>query len=106
MQHELMSSLAENFFELIPGNNALIDGDGCIVLVNQAWRHFGDANQLDDPLYCVGTNYLEICDRAAAIDATAATVVRKSRWITPVKRRPAGAGFPCRRGRSRSLAGA
>ncbi|MFZ1426727.1 MAG: ATP-binding protein [Geminicoccaceae bacterium] len=44
------------------------------MLVNRSWSCFGTANQLRDPLFCVGANYLEICDRAAASDATAAAV--------------------------------
>jgi diguanylate cyclase (GGDEF)-like protein/PAS domain S-box-containing protein len=45
----------------------VLDQSGTIVAVNQAWREFYDQNGPDSrdfPNYGVGTNYLEVCDRA------------------------------------------
>ncbi|MFZ1429521.1 MAG: ATP-binding protein [Geminicoccaceae bacterium] len=71
----------QDLFDAIPGNNALLDAEGRIVLVNQAWRCFAADNQLPDPLYYIGTSYLEVCDRAARTDVTAAAVAAGLRAI-------------------------
>ena len=58
-----------------PGNVALLDDAGVVVLVNQAWREFGAANGQHDPLCCVGMNYFAICEHAAAVDPRGARAV-------------------------------
>ncbi|MEO8605849.1 MAG: PAS domain S-box protein [bacterium] len=50
--------------DALPANIALLDAAGSIVTVNQAWKRFADAHLLNDPSFGVGTNYLEVCDRA------------------------------------------
>ncbi len=46
---------------------AILDDTGTIIAVNEAWRQFADANDLNDPTYGVGTNYLDVCDNAAGL---------------------------------------
>jgi diguanylate cyclase (GGDEF)-like protein/PAS domain S-box-containing protein len=48
----------------LPAHIALLDSGGSIVSVNEAWKHFGIENALHYPGHAVGTNYLDICDRA------------------------------------------
>jgi PAS domain S-box-containing protein len=48
----------------LPANIALVDAEGVIVSVNEAWRRFGAANALAGANFCVGDNYLTVCDRA------------------------------------------
>lgn len=43
---------------------AILDAEGNIVQVNQSWRSFGVSNQLKDPNFCLGINYLQVCDAA------------------------------------------
>jgi two-component sensor histidine kinase/DNA-binding NarL/FixJ family response regulator len=43
---------------------ALISTEGTIVGVNEAWHHFATAGGLLDPQSTIGTNYLDVCDRA------------------------------------------
>jgi PAS domain S-box-containing protein len=43
---------------------ALIDPDGVIITVNEAWREFATANELQGPEFGIGQNYLEICESA------------------------------------------
>lgn len=43
---------------------AVLDAEGTIVAVNEAWRRFADENQLGWPNYGVGRNYLAVCDAA------------------------------------------
>jgi PAS domain S-box-containing protein len=52
--------------DALPEHVALLDADGTIVAVNEAWRRFGAANGLLRPGDCLGDNYLAVCDRAAA----------------------------------------
>lgn len=51
---------------------AVLDEQGTIIGVNHAWRAFADANGYE-PMqgYGVGTNYLDVCDKAASAAADA-----------------------------------
>lgn len=49
----------------LSANVAILDSEGVIVSVNQAWRSFANENEYASPRYGVGTNYLQICDLAA-----------------------------------------
>lgn len=48
---------------------ALLDDQGVIVSVNDAWRRFAESGQLQGPAFFVGQNYLEVCERATGDDA-------------------------------------
>ncbi|MEJ7930051.1 PAS domain-containing protein [Ramlibacter sp. AN1015] len=50
----------------LPAEVALLDANGTIVSVNDAWRHVARNNGLRATDYGVGLNYLAICDAAAA----------------------------------------
>ncbi len=55
---------------------AVIDGNGAIVLVNEAWQRFAVGNGLEPgkpaPRTEVGANYLDVCQSSARIDETGA----------------------------------
>ncbi len=53
----------------LPAHIALLDAQGRIVSVNQAWRRFADANGLRSRQFGVNLNYLGICDQASGADA-------------------------------------
>lgn len=86
---------------------AILDRDGIILEVNQAWRDFAAANQLRPASFGIGTNYLSICDGArGAAEAeanSAAAGIRSvargespfSPWNTPAIPRRNNAGFSC-----------
>ena len=59
----------------LPAHIALLDAQGRIISVNQAWRQFADANLLQAPAYGVGLSYLDICDNARGDTATEAQQV-------------------------------
>jgi PAS domain S-box-containing protein len=61
----------------LPAHIALLDIQGIIISVNEAWRQFASANVLQGPGYGVGLNYLEICDRARGVDSSEAHQVAK-----------------------------
>jgi PAS domain S-box-containing protein/diguanylate cyclase (GGDEF)-like protein len=48
----------------LPAHVALLDAQGIIVSVNEAWRRFAGTNVLQGPGYGIGLNYLDICDSA------------------------------------------
>ena len=56
----------------LPAHIVLLDAEGVIVSVNEAWRHFGDDNAGQPPGYAVGVDYLAVCDRARGKDAAEA----------------------------------
>ena len=48
----------------LPSPVALIDPDGVILVVNDAWRRFATASAFQDPDFGVGQNYLDLCEGA------------------------------------------
>jgi PAS domain S-box-containing protein len=46
----------------LPANIALLDGNGYIIDVNDAWRNFADANDFTGSNYCIGLNYVDIAN--------------------------------------------
>lgn len=49
----------------ISAHVAILNENGEIVETNRAWQDYGQENGLFEPLDCIGTNYLEICDLAS-----------------------------------------
>ena len=52
--------------DAIAANVAILDEHGVIVQVNQLWKQFSAQNNTSDSLNGVGSNYLAVCDAAAA----------------------------------------
>ena len=48
---------------------AILDESGVIIFVNEAWRRFAEANQLNLSDHGLGTNYLKVCESAEGEDA-------------------------------------
>jgi PAS domain S-box-containing protein len=61
----------------LPASTAVLDSDGTIISVNECWTEFALANCRPRSLAGtgVGVNYLEVCRRAAAHDASAQTAL-------------------------------
>jgi PAS domain S-box-containing protein len=75
---------------------AIVDARGTILAVNQAWRRFAGENGLNDPAAGVGSNYLEICDRASGPGSEeGATVSRAIRALLRGERMSALVDYPC-----------
>src|ERR1019366_6897728 len=53
----------------LPAHIALLDTQGFIISVNEAWRRFGSAIVIQAPGYEIGLNYLDICDNAVGDDS-------------------------------------
>lgn len=56
----------------LPAHIALLDAQGFIVSMNEAWRRFASTNAIQGQGYGVGTNYLEVCDSARGEGASEA----------------------------------
>jgi len=56
----------------LPAHIAMLDAQGVIVSVNEAWRRFGRVNLSVAPGHGVGLNYLDVCDRAQGLHSTEA----------------------------------
>ncbi len=63
----------QSILDALSSHVAILDQKGQIVAVNGAWRHFAAANGGDLSTCGVGSNYLEICQRASAQCVEAAT---------------------------------
>jgi len=67
-----IAETAADVLETLAPSIALIDSVGTIVLVNESWRRFGSENGLEASDFCLGQNYLSVCDRATGNDDTEA----------------------------------
>lgn len=59
----------------LPACIALLDPQGCIVSVNEAWQQFVWGTVIQRPGYSIGLNYLEICERAWSEGTTEAVQI-------------------------------
>ena len=55
---------AQSTIDALMENICVLDETGTILAVNRSWRVFAGENPPIPPDYCIGTNYLEICDSA------------------------------------------
>lgn len=75
---------------------AVLDETGKIVATNQAWRKFAQANNSACQMVAEGTNYLAICDRAAAAgDPDAAAAARAIRQVLAGEQEAWLHEYPC-----------
>jgi len=81
-------------FDTVPAEIALLDAEGTVVLVNDAWRRFADENHGTDPAHWVGRNYLEVSRRAYP-DPTAAQAVEGLEAILAGDSAPMRLEYPC-----------
>lgn len=58
--------LVRSTLDALTAHIAILDHTGRVVMVNDAWRRFAEANDLRMGDHGVGANYLEICREAAA----------------------------------------
>jgi len=47
----------------LPAHIAVLDGEGCILSINDMWGRLTAGNPLHGPAYGVGNNYLDMCDQ-------------------------------------------
>ena len=82
--------------DALPANVALLDAEGVILAVNEAWRRFARDNGLRHADHGVGLNYLDVCDQAAGVDASLAESVAVGlRTVLAGERSDYSIEYPC-----------
>jgi diguanylate cyclase (GGDEF)-like protein/PAS domain S-box-containing protein len=82
--------------DAMPAMVALLDSEGGILSVNEAWRRFADENALPHPTHCIGLNYLEVCDHAQGDDSSEAQRVAKGiRSVIGKRLKQYSIEYPC-----------
>jgi PAS domain S-box-containing protein len=78
MKSEVIAEASRDFciatLDALPAHLCVIDRKGLILFVNNAWRRFADENPPAPENYCIGHNYLDICDCATGDDAEQARI--------------------------------
>jgi PAS domain S-box-containing protein len=69
---------AQSTLDALSAHIAILDDTGTIIAINEAWRQFAIANDLNDPACGLGQNYLTICETAAGDGADEAHAVAES----------------------------
>lgn len=62
--HLAMAEMQQAILNALPAHIALVDSAGTILIVNEAWRRFASANVLQSSDFCIGQNYLSVCEGA------------------------------------------
>jgi diguanylate cyclase (GGDEF)-like protein/PAS domain S-box-containing protein len=68
LQHSVEAKQAA-ILNALPAHIALLNAEGQIISVNDAWRRFADTNGLISPSHGLGANYLHVCDFAKGNDS-------------------------------------
>ena len=63
--------------DALPAHIALLDAQGAIISVNEAWREFARENALQSPGYGVDLDYLKTCDGTRGADSVEARAAAK-----------------------------
>lgn len=74
---------------------AILDDTGRIVHVNRAWKRFGEENGSTDPNHSIGTNYYDVCMKAAAYTEDAALVAKGIRSVKLRETEEFHMEYPC-----------
>jgi diguanylate cyclase (GGDEF)-like protein len=93
----LQETSAHAVLNALSGSIAVLDANGIIVGVNDAWRRFAKDNGCADEAYYVGTDYLEVCARALAQsgDPFLDELIRRLRGILTGQQLEFSAEYPC-----------
>ena len=87
--------LAAAAFDALASEAAVLDGDGVVLLVNEAWREFGRQNGAGASCG-VGSDYLGVCERSSATgDEIAAVVEAAIRAVLEGHAPRAALDYPC-----------
>lgn len=73
--HVEAERFVQSVLDALSAHVAILDENGEIVGVNAAWRNFAVQNGFGDRNFGVGSNYLEVCDRAAQRSSTDAPLI-------------------------------
>ncbi|MDX1953018.1 MAG: PAS domain S-box protein [Verrucomicrobiota bacterium] len=94
--HCELAAMQEAIFNALPAHIALLNSEGVICAVNEAWRRFATANFLQGPQFGLGQNYLEVCERAVGDCSDEARLVSRGvRQVLAGEAREFCLEYPC-----------
>jgi PAS domain S-box-containing protein len=93
-QHRLAQTHAA-ILNALPANIALIDAEGLILDVNEAWMTFGKTNETQAPENYVGRNYLEICANGGRFGPEGRAVATGIRQVLEGRLKEYALEYPC-----------
>ncbi len=73
--HRAPAEIQSDILNALPAHIAILDSDGVILSVNEAWKTFASANILNSTDFFVGQNYAEVCEKAQGEGAEEARAV-------------------------------
>ncbi len=95
-QAEQSGRFIQSVLDALSAHISILDENGVIIAVNNAWRHFADENELITSEYGLGTNYLQVCDEASGQNAQEASVVAQGiRDVIKYKQQDFVIEYPC-----------
>lgn len=74
-EKEALAQRMSIILNTLPANIALLDENGIIIDVNDAWRDVAEDNNFMGNNYTIGDNYLSISERSPAADGTDSTAI-------------------------------
>lgn len=88
--------LAQSTLDALKEQICVLDTNGGIIAVNEAWNKFGAANGARPEAILVGANYLAVCDAATGPDAEQAREVAAAlRAVLEGRRNAFATEYPC-----------
>ncbi|WGI16925.1 PAS domain-containing sensor histidine kinase [Methanonatronarchaeum sp. AMET-Sl] len=93
-QNDLIK-LSSMVMDSVNDHIAIIDSDGEIILVNEAWKNFGDQNDLQHNEYCLGENYIEISRDVDEENSAGKHVADEIQKVLKGKKQSSQIEYPC-----------
>lgn len=88
--------LLQSALDAIPMHIAILDATGMIVAVNAMWKNFAKANNSKSDTFCLGSNYLRICECAVGdCSVEAEAVVKGIRSVMANQQSEFRLEYPC-----------
>lgn len=88
--------LLQSTLDTLSAHIAILDRDGTILGVNQAWKRYARENGFQDDNFCVGSNYLDTCDGASGAESEeAGSVAEGIRQVIQGQRDRYTVEYPC-----------
>ncbi|MGQ9897634.1 MAG: PAS domain S-box protein [Acidobacteriota bacterium] len=95
-QLQQWKTLLQSTLDTLSAHIAILDQDGVIVEVNEAWKRYGRQQGLQAANFGIGMNYLAVCDQAAGPEREIAQAVACGiREIMAGKRTAYTLEYPC-----------
>ncbi|MDQ2746253.1 MAG: CHASE3 domain-containing protein, partial [Acidobacteriota bacterium] len=91
-------SFVRGILDSLPAHISVLDRDGKIIAVNQAWRNYAAANCLEEQQLDstdIGQNYVRVCETSAAFEEDTQVVVEQMRAVLNGMLKGFSFEYPC-----------